>query len=168
MLRTQGIRTQKGIFKKHFSGFREANIKGFKVEAWNTFFRKAEKVLKNKYDFDRFFESAESGRLDSALAETVHMNSIEFYAEFEPHSDKTTDKYETSLNGCTCKDYKSSRDKKPCKHMLYLAYSIGALQLNADKFERSKGRLVKAVCSNSLKNKILLRKNKSLTKKEKN
>ncbi len=157
------LETKNRNLELQYSGFREASLKGFKAEAWNAFFRKTEKVLKNKYDFDRFFESAESGRLDSALADTVHMNSIEFYAEFEPHSDKTADKYETSLNGCTCKDYKFSKDKKPCKHMLYLAYSIGALQLNAEKFEKTKGRLIKAVRSNSLKNKVLVRNNKKLT-----
>lgn len=144
--------------------FREASIKGFKAEAWNTFFRKTEKVLKNKYDFDRFFESAESGRFDSALADTIQMKSIEFYAEFEPHSDPTADIYETTLNGCTCKDYKFGKEKRPCKHMLYLAYSVGALQLNTEKFEKTKGRLIKAVRSNSLKNKVLIRNNKRLTK----
>lgn len=156
------LETKNRELELQYGEFREASIKGFKAEAWKTFFRKAEKVLKSKYDFDRFFESAESGRLDSALAETVRMNSIEFYAEFEPHSDPTADIYQTTLNGCTCKDYKFSKKKNPCKHMLYLAYSIGALQLNADKFEKTKGRLVKAVRSNSLKNKVLIRKNKKL------
>ena len=121
-------------------------------------------MLKSKYDFDMFFESAESGRLDSALADTIQMKSIDFYAEFEPHSDPTADIYQTNLNGCTCKDYKFSKEKRPCKHMLYLAYSVGALQLNAEKFEKTKGRLVKAVRSNSLKNKVLAKSNKKLTK----
>ena len=48
--------------------------------------------------------------------------------------------------------------------MLYLAYSIGALQLNAERFEKTKSRLIKAVRSNSLKNKVLIQDNKRLTK----
>lgn len=92
------------------------------------------------------------------------MDNIEFKAEFASHSDKEVDKYITSLTGCTCKDFKFSKEKRPCKHMLYLAYSIGALQLNSEKFNETKAKLVNSIRSNSMKNKVLLKKNTKLAK----
>lgn len=44
-------------------------------------------------------------------------------------------KYETSLTECKCVDFQ--RTKKPCKHMLFLAYHAGVLFIHKDELEKN-------------------------------
>lgn len=43
--------------------------------------------------------------------------------------------YNTSLSACTCIDFQ--RTRKPCKHMLFLAYHTGVLFIHKDQMENS-------------------------------
>lgn len=89
--------------------------------------------LREKFsdEIPKMLDSVITGRLNNAFDSKLSIES--FTTEF-PSSDATKT-YTTTLTSCTCPDYKgvppyTKKNTLPCKHMLYLAYTLGVLQLN--------------------------------------
>ena len=68
------------------------------------------------------------GKLDDAFESQLRLININITADVESSKKNATDVYRVSLNGCGCEDFKFR--KQPCKHMVYLAYELGVLQIN--------------------------------------
>ncbi len=73
-------------------------------------------------------------RFFNAYNERPEIHELKFEAQIK--SSNGEEIYYTTLGSCTCKDFKYNRKGKPCKHILYLAYVIGLLQIN-QKMEES-------------------------------
>ncbi len=143
-IENENLQKEKAKLSKELKHIKNGEVKKFKYDAWNKFFRKAENVLDEKYDLNSFFESIGTSRFEKAMLENIEMHDMKITAEFVPQSDKkATENYKTTLYECTCKDYKNN--KLPCKHMLHLAYSIGALQMKSKKFEATKKFLLEKI-----------------------
>lgn len=67
-------------------------------------------------------------RFFNAYNERPEIRELKFEAQIK--SSTSEEIYYTTLGSCTCKDFKFNRKGKPCKHILYLAYIIGLLQVN--------------------------------------
>ncbi|MBQ2735526.1 MAG: hypothetical protein IJF33_06805 [Clostridia bacterium] len=82
--------------------------------------------LREKFseDIPKMLDSVITGRLNNAFDSNLSIK--EFSAQI-PSSD-SSETYTVTLTSCTCKD-RGTRHA-PCKHMLYLAYTLGVLQLN--------------------------------------
>lgn len=82
--------------------------------------------LREKFseDVPKMLDSVITGRLNNAFDSNL---SIENFTTEFPSSDKTKT-YTTTLTSCNCKD--RGNRHAPCKHMLYLAYTLGVLQIN--------------------------------------
>ncbi len=78
-------------------------------------------------DIRAFHKSIWEKRLFNALSSPPKILSFTPSMSVLPQSDKTKSQYDVTLEKCTCKDWK--RDQ-PCKHVLYLAYILGMLQIN--------------------------------------
>ena len=82
--------------------------------------------VSNLCDIESYQSSIMQGILQHAFDAPPDILSLKIEAEI--HSVTTNEKYTTSLSSCTCNDRKF-RDR-PCKHMLYLAYLLGLLQID--------------------------------------
>lgn len=90
------------------------------------FHRELTEPLLKKIDKHSYYKSIYDAVLQHAFDNPPRIKNVEIRALI--HS-ATTDKiYSTSLLDCTCQDHK--RRHRPCKHMLYLAYLLGLLQIN--------------------------------------
>ena len=92
--------------------------------------------LREKFsdEIPKMLDSVMTGRLNNAFDSKLSIES--FTTEF-PSSDATKT-YTTTLTSCTCPDYTgvppyTKKNPLPCKHMLYLAYTLGVLQLNQNE-----------------------------------
>lgn len=85
--------------------------------------------FKTHYDTDSFFEAITQNRLNNALRSNLDIKTL----SVEMFSPRSGQMYTVSLSSCNCKDY-SGRLKNnnsppfPCKHMLYLAYTLDLLR----------------------------------------
>ena len=57
--------------------------------------------------------------------------------------------YATTLDKCDCEDF--LRKNRPCKHMIYLAYVIGYLQLNKDLIEETENDSIRRLSNHHKK-----------------
>lgn len=89
-------------------------------------------------DLDSYNKSILNGRLNNAFNAQLLIKEINISAEIQSAGNK----YRVTLDGCTCKDFQYK--KEPCKHMLYLAYLLGLLQI--DQKQKS-AVLDKLVCT---------------------
>ena len=78
------------------------------------------------YNEISFFNSIKTLRLQNAFNSNLEIENITVSADIQSENSV----YRTTLSNCSCPDYMFRR--KPCKHMLYLAYSLGILQLNKE------------------------------------
>lgn len=106
------------------------------------------------YGIDDFIGSIESGRLNTALQSDIELKNFNISCEIVSGSET----YETKLWSCDCTDF--IVHKRPCKHMLLLAYSFGYLYKSAYS---EKYRKITADLSNEIDR---LSKNKKITEKE--
>lgn len=67
-------------------------------------------------------------RFFNVYNERPEIRELKFEARIKSSANEEI--YYTTLDSCTCKDFKFNRKGKPCKHILYLAYIIGLLQVN--------------------------------------
>ena len=74
------------------------------------------------------------GKLNDAFESQLRLININITADVESSKKNATDVYRVSLNGCECEDFKFR--KQPCKHMVYLAYELGVLQINQNYCRR--------------------------------
>lgn len=92
-------------------------------------------VFFNTYDVGQNLERVVDGRLINAFDSNLSFMHFDVDALVRSiHKDGTEKIYSTTLSQCDCDDFKSNQ--KPCKHMLFLAYHVGALQINRVECER--------------------------------
>ena len=85
--------------------------------------------FKTQYDTYSFFDAITENRLNNALKTKLDINTL----SAEIYSENSQVPYKVSLSSCTCPDYSGRNNYKkstpfPCKHMLYLAYTLNLLQ----------------------------------------
>lgn len=73
-----------------------------------------------------YYNSIMQGVLQHAFENPPRVVKIDIYAKI--HSATSDRIYRTTLNECSCPD--NGCRHRPCKHMLYLAYLLGLLQIN--------------------------------------
>ena len=93
--------------------------------------RAINKTFHLQYNVPSFFESVTQNRLNRAFQKDIVIDR--FSCEVYIHSGN--EPYQVSLTQCTCQDYTMRRRNTPagnpvdpCKHMLFLAYTLGLLQ----------------------------------------
>lgn len=97
----------------------------------------------NDYEIlNKYYRSVNSGKLESAFNTDLSVSKIlkfDIEAEIVSKGKKETNKYNTTFESCTCEDYKyrCHKDNTVCKHMLYLMYSFGVLQLQPERLKAS-------------------------------
>lgn len=67
----------------------------------------------------------QKSRMLRALANELTLNHMSKVFRTASYLGQTGDMYATTLNGCTCEDF--LKRKLPCKHMYYLAITLGAV-----------------------------------------
>ena len=117
-----------------FSNWYEKKKNKHEEEAWECILQNIEYAFR-KYDLSKFFKSVSTGRLDNAFISDIRINSIDAL-NIKAKIKSNGNEYTTTLTSCTCPDYKFN-GVSVCKHMLFLMYSMGFLQLQEDKLERS-------------------------------
>lgn len=141
----KSLKTQNANLKK----YKQQEETEKKKKVWEKFFTKAESVLEEKYQLNTFFESVGTSRFEKAMSNEVEMVNMEIFAEFSPKDDaEDSVNYKTTLKGCTCPDCKYN-GVHVCKHMLHLAYTVGALQLKSKRFDSTKKQLIEDIKENA-------------------
>lgn len=82
-------------------------------------------------DMEAYQKSIMQGGLQRAFIHPPAIEEIGICAII--HSTTTEELYFTSLQSCTCKDH--AHRHRPCKHMLYLAYLLGLLQIDQKDYK---------------------------------
>ena len=117
-----------------FSKWYEEKKNKHEEEAWECISHNIEYAFR-KYDLSKFFKSVSTGRLDNAFISNIQISSVDSL-NIKAKIKSNGNEYTTTLTSCTCPDYKFN-GVHVCKHMLFLMYSMGFLQLQEDKLERS-------------------------------
>ena len=77
-------------------------------------------------DLDSLYEGIENGRLINSLEDNLSIKKLDITAVI-PSATQPGEVYTTTITNCGCKDRKNNHF--PCKHSLFLAYSLGVLQM---------------------------------------
>ena len=100
----------------------------------------------NSYDVSKMLENAATGlHFENSRLSLSHIEIESFVHSI--HDDGTQNVYRTSLSKCDCPFYKGKNT--PCKHMLFLAYNLGVLQINAKDNEEKRGQSTKMILENA-------------------
>ncbi len=92
-------------------------------------------VFFNTYNVSQNLERVVDGRLLNAFDSNLSFLHFDVDSLIRSiHTDGTEKNYSVTLTQCNCDDFKASQ--RPCKHMLFLAYHVGALQINRVECER--------------------------------
>ena len=102
--------------------------------------------LLDQYNSEVLFQSLANGRLNNAFDSFLTIKDIDISANIFSENRNT---YHTTLKHCNCKDFQIRHVK--CKHMLFLAYAIGMLQIQ----KSGKGSVEALIKSASEKAEIL-------------
>ena len=86
-------------------------------------------VLNNQCDFEKMYESAITGRLHRAMIGDFEILGLDVKSALRSGENV----YYPTLTECTCPDFQTRGGV--CKHMLYLAYTLGILQLGRSQVE---------------------------------
>lgn len=105
----------------------EQKEKDLKNHVWKQYYGKVKETIEKYCDLDSFYKSIETGRLNNAISSELSLNDFVISAKVFSGDHH----YNTTLNNCDCMDFKNRH--MPCKHMLFLAYTVGALCLNKEK-----------------------------------
>lgn len=105
----------------------EKKEKNLKNDVWKQYYGKVKETIEKYCDLDSFYKSIETGRLNNAISSELSLNDFVISAKVFSGDHH----YNTTLNNCDCMDFKNRH--MPCKHMLFLAYTVGALCLNKEK-----------------------------------
>lgn len=118
-------------------------------EIRDKFFVPIKSRLDRIYDFDGFYLAAENGKINKAFESDLSIWDFQVSAQIKSGDNV----YNVSLTHCECKDFEIHR--KPCKHILFLAYTLGVLQTNQERCTRHKETLVEKIISlNDTKSKL--------------
>lgn len=105
----------------------EQKEKDLKNHVWKQYYGKVIEIITKYCDLDACYKSIENGRLNNAIESELSINEFAISAKVFSGDHH----YNTTLNNCDCMDFKNRH--MPCKHMLFLAYTVGALYLNKEK-----------------------------------
>ena len=92
-----------------------------------------EKLFFGYPTLEAFYRQVNDARFDRAILKVKPKEKITISCKFPAQSDSNKTEYLTSLEKCDCKDYEIHR--RPCKHMLYLAYYTGILYLDKSRYK---------------------------------
>ena len=110
-------------------------------------------------NIEEMYNSVVSGRLNNAFDSNLSLADLKITCRI-----RSEDKYyKTSLSECSCIDYQTRRS--PCKHMLFLAYNLGILQINRKHGEESADRVIEMLNEDSAKLRKLKKQISSAEKK---
>ena len=80
------------------------------------------------------FSKLEAKKLARSFDPTLMIYSAEYVIS---HANLPKDKYATSLTECSCPDFQiTSKKSSPCKHMIFLAYTLGNMFYYKEKAEK--------------------------------
>lgn len=88
--------------------------------------------ITEQYNIDAFFESIIRGRLYNADRTDLEITKLDIQSTVRSGNHS----FEVSLTNCGCSDFQR-HPGKPCKHMLYLAYSLGIMQLYPEMHDKT-------------------------------
>lgn len=97
----------------------------------------------NDYEvLNKYYRSTSKGKLENAFNTNLTVSKIlrfNLEAEIISEGEKGINKYNTTFDSCTCEDYRfrCKKEGTSCKHMLYLMYSFGVLQLQPERLKAS-------------------------------
>lgn len=99
-------------------------------------------------------EGLADGKLESAFDSDLTMTQVELSATIRSqHTDEQFYNYRVTLNDCTCPDFRFRR--KPCKHMVYLAYCAGVIPYKQPESQVSAAQIESvSTLSDALQNEI--------------
>lgn len=111
-------------------------------------------------------EGLADGKLESAFDSDLTMTQVELSATIRSrHTDEQFYNYRVTLNDCTCPDFRFRR--KPCKHMVYLAYCAGVISYKQPESQVSAAQIGSlSTLSDALQNEI--QNSQAFPKNEKN
>ncbi len=84
----------------------------------------------HNYNQELYLQSIKEAVLQHSFDKPPIVEKIDIYAKI--HSTSSKEIYRTTLTECSCSDHRF-RDR-PCKHMLYLAFILGLLQINQKEY----------------------------------
>lgn len=110
------------------------------TEIREKFFSPAKALLDKEYDLDEMYLSVANGKLNaifSPYGDKLKLSHYEISALIQDaglYSTPSHTFYHTTLRSCDCEEFATT--KKPCKHILYLAYTLGVLQTNQENCKK--------------------------------
>ena len=105
----------------------EKREKELKCEVWNRFLSKIFESIEKEYELEGLYSGIETGKLTSAFVNDLSLQEISVISKVKSKENA----YNTTLDSCDCVDFQLHH--KPCKHMLFLAYTTGVMLLNGEK-----------------------------------
>ncbi len=87
-------------------------------------------TFRKNYNIYSFFDSITTNRLNNAINSDLSILNSQFACDMR--SDNNV--YHVTLTSCTCDDF--IHRHKPCKHILFFAYSLGLLQFNEKEIDK--------------------------------
>ena len=116
-------------------------------EIRDKFFLPAKKILDSEYNLDELYLSSANGVLNGIFKPydtKLTMSHYEFSAIIRDNGILSHgSSYNTTLRSCSCEEFQKT--KKPCKHILFLAYTFGVLQTNQENCKKYKDDIVEQV-----------------------
>lgn len=84
------------------------------------------------YSITKLLNQVNNGKLNNAFGSDFALKRINISADIASSKGSKVDIYENvTLYECTCHDFTTKNpNQNPCKHILYLAYELGVLQVN--------------------------------------
>ncbi len=150
-------RYQKLSFELYQTKEEKSNLQNLLSEALKDFSNK--KIIFNVEDY---LYSVSVGRLGNMINSEINMLSLNVKAFFKAEPEN----YTTTLNYCTCPDYKKFH--KPCKHMFYLTYNFGMLYAQKDNIEKQLKSSILKLDENIKENKKTIKKLEATEKRTQN
>ena len=88
-------------------------------------------IFSASHNLNNLLERVKDGRLNNAFGTNVSFVDIQISAKVLSSNEALQKTYTVTLFNCTCPAYtKGNPQRLPCKHMVYLAYSLGILQID--------------------------------------
>lgn len=105
-------------------------------------------VFYDQYDISKMLDAVVEGRLNNAFGANLSFAHIDVEAFIQSiHEDGTQQTYKVSLSECDCEYF--IKRHLPCKHMLFLAYSLAVLQVNSEKLAATQQISIQKICENA-------------------
>lgn len=135
------LKTSSSSETPHIMEFEKYKIKE------NVFYRQTlqnlQSVFYQDYDISKLLDAVVDGRLNNAFGSELSFVNVNVESYIQSIHDNGTQKtYRVTLNECNCGSF-----KQPCKHRVFLAYSLGILQVNREDcrlhYDKSVERITK-------------------------